>query len=322
MSVPSKAGHPIKPVGLGFGLLGTTNATPISDGDADRMFAAAWDLGLRRFDTAPLYGGGLSEDRLGRLLRGRPRADYVLSSKVGRYRAYGAAVTDAKAHPGDWRDYSRDATLRAVETSLTRLGTDHLDIVFVHDCDTHLAEARDGALPALAELRAEGVVGAIGCGSNLAATHLALLRDAVLDVLMVAGRFTLLDQSAAESLFPLCLARGVQVELAAPFNSGILATGADAAVTRFDYAPPSPAIRDRVRDIEDICQTHGVPLKRAALQYSAGHPAVTRLVLGLVHPDGLRSNLADLSTPVPDTLWPALAALGIAPPCSDCEALT
>lgn len=305
---------PVKPVGLGFGLLGTTNTAPISDAQADEMFAAAWDMGVRRFDTAPLYGGGLSEERLGRLLRGRPRGEYVLSTKVGRYRDYAAKVVNPKDNPGDWHDYSRDATLRSVDHSLRRLGTDHLDIVFVHDCDAHLSQALTGALPALADLKAQGVIRALGCGSNIAATHHALLRESDLDVLMVAGRFTLLDQSAATGLFPLCLSRGVQVELAAPFNSGILATGPDAPVTRFDYQPPDAALRDRVRAIQTVCLGEDVPLKRAALHYTAAHPAVTRLVLGLIHADGLRSNLHDLAAPVPDTLWPALQRLNIPNP--------
>lgn len=306
--------QPVKPLGLGFGLLGTSNVAPISDAQAEAMFAAAWAMGLRRFDTAPLYGGGLSEARLGRLLRGVPRGDYLLSSKVGRYRDYAARISNPKANPGDWRDYSRDATLRSVEQSLTRLGTDRLDIAFVHDCDDDPGAALDGALPALAELKAQGVVGALGVGSNFAATHLALLREAELDVLMVAGRFTLLDQSAAPDLFPLCRQRGTQVELASPFNSGILATGPDDPATRFDYQPPDAATRAKVRAIQKACAAHDVTLKRAALHYSAAHPAVTRLVLGLTAPAGLRSNLADLSAPVPAALWPALAALGIPAP--------
>ncbi|SIN83689.1 aldo/keto reductase [Vannielia litorea] len=304
----------VKPVGLGFGLLGTTNTAPIPDAQAERMMAAAWELGIRRFDTAPLYGGGLSEERLGRLLRGLPRDEYALSTKVGRYRDYAAAVTNPKDNPGDWRDYSRDATLRSVEASLERLGVDRLDIAFVHDCDTHIGAALKGALPALAELKSQGLVGAIGCGSNVAATHLALLRAAEPDVLMVAGRFTLLDQSAADELFPLCLSRGVEVELAAPFNSGILATGPDDATTRFDYQAPDEATRARVRAIQSVCAAQGIPLKRAALHYSAAHPAVTRLVLGLTDPAGLQSNLADLAAPLPATLWPALAELGIPAP--------
>ena len=303
-----------KPVGLGFGLLGTTNTAPIPDAEARRMMAAAWEMGIRRFDTAPLYGGGLSEDRLGRLLQGLPRGEYVLSTKVGRYRDYAATVTNPKDNPGDWRDYSRDATLRSVETSLKRLGTDRLDIAFVHDCDEDITGALDGALPALAELKAQGVVGAIGCGSNLAATHMAVVEHADPDVLMVAGRFTLLDQSAAQVLFPRCMSRGIEVELAAPFNSGILATGADAPGTRFDYQPPDDNIRARVRAIQGSCDAHGISLKRAALHYSAAHPAVTRLVLGLTGPEGLRSNLDDLAAPVPPGLWPALAELGIPEP--------
>lgn len=300
--------------GLGFGLLGTTNTTPISDADAEAMFAAACELGITRFDTAPLYGGGLSEDRLGKLLGAIPRDSYVLSTKVGRYRPYAAQISNPMDNPGDWHDYSADVTLRSVEASLQRLGTDRLDIVFVHDCDAHIPQALDGALPALAQLKSEGVIGAIGCGSNIAATHTALVQQADLDVLMVAGRFTLLDQSARTPLFSLTQSKGITVELAAPFNSGILATGTADTSTRFDYMAPDAPILARVREIEAICAAHDVTLKRAALGYSAAHQAVSRLVLGLIHADGLASNLADLADPPPPALWDALAEIGIPTP--------
>ncbi|MEM9708621.1 MAG: aldo/keto reductase [Pseudomonadota bacterium] len=301
-------------IGLGFALLGTTNAAPISDADAEAIFATAWDLGIRRFDTAPLYGGGLSEERLGRLLCGLPRNEYVLSSKTGRFRDYARAVTDPKGNPGDWHDYSAEATRRSVEASLERLGTDRLDIVFVHDCDAHIDGALEGALPELRRMQQEGIAGAVGCGSNVAATHEALLEAAELDVLMVAGRLTLLDQSAAGKLLALAEARGAVVELAAPFNSGILAAGPDEAATRFDYSQPDQAIRARAREIERICAIHNVSLRRAALHYPIAHQEVSRLVLGIVEPDGLRENLADAATPVPNALWEALEALGIPNP--------
>ncbi|MHA3976528.1 aldo/keto reductase [Halovulum sp. GXIMD14794] len=303
-----------KPVGLGFGLLGVSNVAPISDAEAERMFAAALDLGIRRFDTAPLYGGGVSEERLGRLLGGLERSSYRLSTKVGRYRPYAAAVTNPMDNPGDWHDYSADATRRSIEQSLARLGTDRLDIVFIHDCDAHIGEALDGALPALADLKSQGVIGAIGCGSNIAATHVDLLRRFELDVLMVAGRFTLLDQSAAPELLPLATAKGVEVELAAPFNSGILATGTSDPRSRFDYLTPDETMLNRVRQIERICSAHDTTLKRAALGYPAAHPAVGRLILGLIGSAGLKSNLEDLQTPPPKELWDDLAGIGIPHP--------
>lgn len=305
---------PTASLGLGFGLLGVSNVAPISDAEAERMFAAALDTGIRRFDTAPLYGGGVSEERLGRLIAGIDRSSCRLSTKVGRYRPYAAAVTNPMANPGDWHDYSADATRRSIEQSLARLGTDRLDIVFIHDCDAHVGAALDGALPVLADLKSQGVVGAIGCGSNIAATHVDLLRRFDLDVLMVAGRFTLLDQSAAPELLPLALARGVEVELAAPFNSGILATGASDPTTRFDYLAPDETVLNRMRRIERICAAHGTTLKRAALGYPAAHPAVSCLVLGLIDPAGLKSNVEDLGAPPPDALWCDLADIGVPHP--------
>lgn len=301
-------------VGLGFGLLGTTNTAPISDEKAEAMFAAAWDSGVRRFDTAALYGGGLSEERLGKLLAGISRQSYILSSKTGRFRDYARAVTDPMGNAGDWHDYSAETTRRSIETSLTRLGTDRLDIAFVHDCDTHIEEALSGALPELRKMQGEGIVGAIGCGSNVAATHETLLRSADLDVVMVAGRLTLLDQSAALTLLPIAQARGVTVELAAPFNSGILAAGPDDPATRFDYARPDDAVRQRAREIASVCAAHGVSLRQAALHYPLAHGAVSRLILGLVNPGGLRDNINSLTTPLPERLWSALSAIGIPDP--------
>lgn len=305
------------PLGLGFGLLGTTNAAPISDAEALTIVKTAHELGIDRFDTAPLYGGGLSEERLGRLLDGVPRQDYVLSSKVGRYRPYAVDVTNPKANAGDFRDYSFDATLRSIDASLNRLRTDRLDVVFIHDCENHIDEAVDGAWPALSRLRDQGVVGRIGCGSNLATTHERLLERVELDVLMVANCFTLLDDSALRSLLPRAQALGVEVELAAPFNSGILASGADDPHARFDYAPAGEGIRARVRQIEAACSEHQVPLKRAALQYCLRHPAVRSLILGLVAPSGLRSNCDDVRSDVPEALWASLEALGIPDPLSE-----
>lgn len=288
-------------VGLGFGQLGNS----VGEEAAEELVRLAFDVGIHRFDTAPFYGCGESEERLGRILLGYDRAAYQLSTKVGRYRP--DTVED------HW-DYSRDTTLRSIERSLNRLRTDRLDIVFLHDCENRVEEASGEAYRALRELKAQGVVGAIGSGSVDAAAHAALLGRVDLDILMVAGRYTLLDQTASDELFPMCLERGIDVELAGPFNSGILATGPDFAAARFDYRQADDAIRNRVRAIEAICSQFDVPLKRAALAYAGSHPAVNRLVLGLATPPQLMSNLRDLTLPVPDALWMALAGLGIALP--------
>lgn len=304
-------------LGLGFGLLGTTNTAPVSDESARQIFDCAQSLGINRFDTAPLYGGGLSEERLGKLLKGIPRSDYVLSTKVGRFRPYAAQVSNPKDNVGDSRDYSFDTTLRSVEASLQRLGTDRLDIVFIHDCDEHIDEAVKGAWPALNRLEEQGVIGRIGCGSNVSATHEKLLERVPLDTLMVANCYSLLQGAAAARLLPRCQALGTEVELAAPFNSGILATGPDDPSARYDYVLAGAEIRERVRQISAVCQQHGVSLKQAALHYCARHPAVDRLILGLAEPAQLRSNHEDLQTPVPDALWAALEVIGIVDPVTE-----
>lgn len=301
-------------LGLGFGLLGTTNTLPVTDESARAIFDCAQSLGIHRFDTAPLYGGGLSEERLGRLIADVPRDQYVLSTKVGRNRLYAAAVTNPKDNAGDSRDYSHDGTLRSIEQSLKRLGTDRLDIVFIHDCDDHIDEAVSGAWPALNRLKEEGVIGRIGCGSNVSATHERLLERVPLDILMVANCYSLMQNGAAEKLLPKCIELGLEVELAAPFNSGILATGADDPKARYDYATAGAEVRERVRQIEQVCLEHGCTLKQAALHYCARHPAVHRLILGLAEPAQLMSNHADLQSPVSEALWDALDEIGVVNP--------
>jgi len=217
---------------------------PVSDEAAAATLQSAWDAGIRAFDTAPHYGAGLSEQRIGGFLAGCPRAEFVVSTKVGRLlvpadgpvdgaeQFYGAPAFSRV------RDYSADGTLRSLDESLRRLRLDRADIALIHDPDDHTAEALDGAYPALARLRADGTVGAIGVGVNSVSVAEWFIARCELDCVLVAGRYTLLDDSAAASLFPLCLARGVQVLAAGVFNSGILADPADGA--RFDYAPAPP----------------------------------------------------------------------------------
>ncbi|MGQ7844675.1 aldo/keto reductase [Granulosicoccus sp. 3-233] len=301
-------------LGLGFGLLGTSNTAPVSDESAQEIFRCARSLGINRFDTAPLYGGGLSEERLGRLLQGVERDSYVLSTKVGRFRPYAARVSNPKDNHGDSYDYSFDATCRSIEKSLERLGTDRLDIVFIHDCDDHVDEAVSGAWRALKQMKEQGVVGRIGCGSNVSTTHERLLERVPLDTLMVANCYSLLQHSAARRLLPRCMALGTEVELAAPFNSGILATGPDDPLARYDYAVAPATVRERVRQIADVCQQHGVSLKQAALHYCARHPAVHRLILGLAEPAQLMSNQQDLQSLIPYALWDALDDIGVENP--------
>lgn len=306
-------------MGLGFASLGASQKPPLADDVAEKIFEAALALNINRFDTSPLYGGGQSEERLGKLLLGHPRDSYILSTKVGRYRPFGKMLTNQRNNATDVYDYSADCSLRSIEKSLKRLGVDRFDIVYIHDCDSFVKEAATGAFPALCRLRDEGVIDRIGCGSNNASTHEAILDRIDLDVLMVANSYSLLSQDAGERLFPLCLQRNISVELAAPFNSGILATGPDNVKTTYRYEAPEPEILNRTRRIASICNAYGVPLKRAALQYCMRHPAVERLILGLVEPDDLRSNIADMHLEIPPELWIDLAKIGVPDPIASLE---
>ncbi len=286
---------------------------PVSAEVAAGTLAAAWAAGIRAFDTAPHYGSGLSERRIGEFLAGRPRAEFTVSTKVGRLLV--AADGDTQGVEGFYgappltrvRDYSRDGALRSLEESLRRLGLDRVDIALIHDPDDFLAEAADGAYRALAELRAQGTVRAIGAGMNSAAALAWLVERCDVDCVLMAGRYTLLDDSAAATLFPLCLRRGVTVLAGGVFNSGILAGAGDGGT--YDYAPAPPAVAARALRMRDACARHGVPLAAAALQFTLAHPAVTAAVVGARSPEEITSDVSYLSTHIPDALRADLEAL-------------
>ncbi len=286
---------------------------PVSDEAAAATLQAAWDAGIRAFDTAPHYGVGLSERRIGDFLAGRPRAEFVVSTKVGRRLVPAAGPGSADGADEFYgtpalrrvRSYSADGALRSLEDSLRRLRLDAVDTALIHDPDEHKAEALDGAYPALARLRADGAVGAIGVGVNSAALAEWFVTRCDLDCVLVAGRYTLLDDSAAASLFPLCRSRGVAVLAGGVFNSGILAGG-----DRYDYATAAPGVMARARRIEGVCARHGVPAAAAALRYALRHPAVTAAVVGARTPDEIRADAGYLSLDIPDALWADLADLG------------
>jgi D-threo-aldose 1-dehydrogenase len=286
---------------------------PVSEEAAAGTLQAAWDAGIRAFDTAPHYGVGLSERRIGDFLAGRPRAEFAVCTKVGRLLVPAAGSVDgAEGFYGTpalsrVRDYSADGVRRSLEDSLRRLRLGRVDIALIHDPDEHLAEARDGAYPALATLRAEGMVGAIGVGVNSASLAEWFVTRCDLDCVLVAGRYTLLGDSAARSLFPLCLARGIAVLAAGVFNSGILADPGDGA--RYDYAPAPPGLVARARRIADACARYDVTVAAAALRYVLRHPAVTAAVVGARTPDEIRADAGYLSLDIPDALWADLAAL-------------
>jgi D-threo-aldose 1-dehydrogenase len=307
--------------GLGFGGAPLGNLyQPVDEAVARATIEAAWQAGIRYFDTAPLYGQGLSETRLGRALHGLPRDAYRISTKVGRL----LEPTDAPLHeqegyvaglPFSTRyDYSADGALRSLEDSLRRLGTDRVDIVFIHDIDrvTHgerqperFAQAMEGAYPALARLRDEGVIGAIGLGVNEWEVCADALAHGDFDCFMLAGRYTLLDPSAGAHLLPLCAARGVRLVLGGVYNSGILATGAVPGA-RYDYRPASPAILERTRALQALCDAHGVPLRAAALRFALECPQAAAVVMGARSPAEVADNVAMARWDIPAGLWDAL----------------
>jgi D-threo-aldose 1-dehydrogenase len=286
---------------------------PVSDEAAAGTLAAAWDAGIRAFDTAPHYGVGVSERRIGEFLAGRPRDEFTVCTKVGRRLVPAAGDVQGEESFYDIppltrvRDYTQDGVRRSLEESLGRLGLDRVDIALIHDPDDVMEQAADEAYPALAELRAQGVVRAVGAGMNSAAALAWLAERCDLDCVLVAGRYTLLDQSAAEVLFPLCQRRGVAVLAAGVFNSGILAGPGDGAT--FDYAPAPPDLLARARWMRDACASYGVPLPAAALGFTLRHPAVTAAVVGARSAKEITADISYLSTPIPHALWAELEAL-------------
>jgi len=269
---------------------------------------------VRFFDTAPHYGLGLSERRLGRALADRPRAGYVVSTKVGRVLEAdpaGASVRDGEGFdvPATWRrvwDFSADGVRRSLAASLDRLGLERADVVLLHDPDHHWRQAVEEAYPVLHELRAQGVVGAVGAGMNQWRMLADLVRETDLDVVLLAGRYTLLDQSALDGLLPLCQARGVSVVVGGPLNSGLLADPRPGAT--YDYAPGPPELVERARRLATVCARHGVTLPQAALAFPAGHPAVASVLVGMRSPAEVAENTTLAARPVPAALWEELFA--------------
>lgn len=280
---------------------------------------AAWDVGVRYVDVAPHYGLGLAEERLGASLAALPRDEYVVSTKVGRLLepvedASGTDIANLFDVPATRRrvlDYSRDGVFRSIEDSLERLGLDRIDVAFVHDPDEHEREALEGAFPALAELKAQGVIRAFGAGMNQSAMLARFVEEVDLDVVMVAGRYTLLDTSAADDLLPAAHSRGVAVVSAAIFNSGLLSTPRPAPDARFDYGPVPREILDRVNRIADVAARWGVTVPQLAAQFPLRHAAVSTIVVGAASPDQVRANAALLDASVPDELWSELTDAGL-----------
>ncbi|MFC0680161.1 aldo/keto reductase [Lysobacter korlensis] len=308
-------GLPLTEVGFGAAQLGNLNRET-TDEASTAAVDAAWDAGVRYFDTAPHYGIGLSERRLGAALAGRPRDDFVLSTKMGRAlvptpdRAAAGELDDhdfvtPATHRREW-DFSRDGIRRSLEQSLDRLGLDRVDIAYLHDPDDHWEAASTTGIAALVELRDEGVVRAIGAGMNQSAMLTEFVRRCDVDIVMVAGRYTLLDRSAADDLLPMAEARGVAVVAAAVYNSGLLSRAEVTSDARYDYDTAPPEVIQRARAMAAVCAEYGATLPDAAVQFPLRHPAVTSVVVGTRTREQVASSVARYSAPIPEELWASL----------------
>jgi D-threo-aldose 1-dehydrogenase len=311
----SVRGVPVSELGFGAAVIGNLY-TEVSDDDAYGAVEAAWDGGVRYFDTAPHYGLGLSERRLGAALAGHPRDAYALSTKVGRLLEDNPAPTGSDLAAGGFAvpdtlvrrfDFSRDGVRRSLDASLQRLGLDRIDIVYVHDPDEHVDQAIAEAVPALIELREQGVIGAVGVGMNQWEAPLRMVRETDLDAVMLAGRWTLLDRSGAE-LVAACAERNVAVVDAAPYNSGLLARDRPPADATFNYAPAPAAVLERANRLADICAREGVPLPAAAVQFPLRSAPVAAVVCGLRNAAEARAAVARYTEPIPERVWAALDA--------------
>ncbi len=328
-TLTTRAGRTLSFTRLGFGSAPLGNMhRALDEAAALATVRTAWSLGLRFFDTAPLYGHGLSERRIGDALRGEDRDSYLLSTKIGRLLEPCAPGEEDSgifiATPPNRvvYDYGYDGVMRSFEASLERLGLERIDILLVHDIDAvthgsaevsqaHIRALVDGGgWRALDELRRAGVVSAIGAGLNeweLSERLLGLLDP---DLFLLAGRYTLLEQTALASFLPACSARGVGVIVGGPFNSGVLATG-PVQGAMYNYAPAPPWVLDRVKSLEGVCGRHGVSLAQAALHFPFGHPAVVSVIPGGQTPGEVERNVATLGQPVPAALWSDLKAAGL-----------
>ncbi|KUF16881.1 aldo/keto reductase [Streptomyces silvensis] len=303
-------------LGFGGGPLGGLY-TPLDDETAAGALEAAWEGGIRYFDTSPHYGIGHSERRTGALLRDKPREQVTLSTKVGRLlvpQDPGGRTDEGFAVPATHRrvwDFTRDGVLRSVEDSLGRMGVDRIDLLMLHDAEQHFEDALRDGYRALAELRDQHVVGAIGAGMYHPAMLTRLVKETDVDVVMLSGRYTLLDHSALDELLPACTARGVSVLAASVFNSGLLATDRPLKESTFDYAPTTSDMLERAHRLADVAEAHGVTLPQLAMAFPLRHPAVAGIVVGMRSAAEVRKNLAAFRTPVPEQVWDDLRGAGL-----------
>jgi D-threo-aldose 1-dehydrogenase len=320
-----RTGLEVSTMGFGSAPIGNQFRN-VPEEDARAVIKGAWDAGLRYFDTAPMYGHGLSEHRLGEALRAYPRNDYVLSSKVGRLLK---PVPEGGLTSFFWvnmppfevvHDYSYDGVMRSFEDSMQRMGVSRFDILFIHDIDVfshgpemqkvHFRTAMDSGYKALEKLRSEKLVSAIGVGCNEWQVCEAALRERDFDCFLLAGRYTLLEQDALESFLPLCEERNVAIVLGGGFNSGILATGAVKGA-HYNYSEADETILARVRKIEAVCKRFDVPLAAAALQFVLAHPSIPTNIPGTRTKAHLDQNIALIERPIPSDFWAALKKEGL-----------
>lgn len=312
----------VSQLALGTAPLGNL-LTEIPEDDAEAAFAAALDAGLNYIDTAPFYGYGLAEERVGRALQGRNRADYVISTKIGRLirpgERSGAEVFDGGkpfylAKPGmmTQRDYSYDGVMTSLEESLKRLGTDYVDILHIHDPDDHFEEAVKGSYPALAKLREEGVIKGVSAGMNQWEMLSNFMDHGQWDAFLLAGRYTLLDQTGLPELLPKCVAAGTAIIAGGVYNSGLLADPRPGIT--YNYMPVTEDVLAQALRIKAVCTAHDVPLKAAAIQFPLAHPAVPTVLTGVRNAEEFAENLALFETDIPDALWGDLRAEGLLSP--------
>ena len=304
-------GLDVTSIGLGSAPLGGLFSA-VSDADAEATLAAGWSAGIRFYDTAPLYGFGLAEQRLGAFLRQQKRESYAISTKVGRLlRAPDSATAEDDHYKGapDLRpqfDFSYDGVMRSVEESLGRLGLDRVDVLLVHDPDDHFDDAVSGAFRALMRLRDDGTVKAIGSGMNQSEMLTRFAEAVPVDCFLLAGRYTLLDQGALNALFPVCVAKNIGILLGGIYNSGILAN--PHAGAKFNYEDADAGLVGRALELDALCRKHGTELKAAALQFCMAHPAVTVAVMGARNAAEVADNIAMSEYAVPQAFWQELRA--------------
>ncbi|MGW0818142.1 aldo/keto reductase [Streptomyces viridiviolaceus] len=312
-----RSGVRVSPLGFGAAAIAGLY-TEVGEEQAHEAVRAAWQRGVRYFDTAPHYGLGVSERRLGAALRACPRAAYTVSTKVGRRLEPAPGGGDDLAHgfavPATHRrvwDFSADGVRRTLEASLERLGLDRVDVVYLHDPDDHAEQALGEAYPALERLRSEGMVGAIGAGMNRTGLLTRLVRDTDVDVVLCAGRYTLLDQSALTDLLPKARSRGTSVILGGVFNSGLLADPRPGAT--YDYAAPPAGLLERALRLKAVAERHGTSVRAAALAFCAAHPAVASVLLGARSAAEVHDGADRFAASVPGAFWQELKETGLLP---------